>query len=115
MAMPEKDKEKTMPHVIVKVWPGKTAQQKTRLAGAIAKDVIEVLHDGEASVSVAFEEVTLQDWAEKVDTPDMKDTWDTRSKKPGYTMCMARRGGRYAASYGDDLVARADHHIMGSA
>jgi hypothetical protein len=42
MAMPEKDKEKTMPHVIVKVWPGKTAQQKTRLAGAIAKDVIEV-------------------------------------------------------------------------
>jgi 4-oxalocrotonate tautomerase len=58
MAMPEKDKEKTMPHVLVKVWPGKTAQQKTRRAGATAKDVIEVLHDGEASVSVAFEEVT---------------------------------------------------------
>jgi 4-oxalocrotonate tautomerase len=113
--MPEKDKEKTMPHVIVKVWPGKTAQQKTRLAGAIAKDVIEVLHDGEESVSVAFEEVTSQDWAEKGDKPDMKDTWDTRSKKPEYTMCMARRGGRHAASYGGDLVARADHHIMGSA
>ena len=104
-----------MPHVIVKVWPGKTAQQKTRLAEAIAKDVIEVLHDGEASVSVAFEEVRLQDWAEKVDTPDMKNTWDTRSKQPEYTMCMARRGGRHAASYGGDLVARADHHIMGSA
>ena len=115
MAMPEKDKENTMPHVIVKVWPGKTAQQKTRYVGAIAQDVIDVLHDGEASVSVAFEEVRLQDWAEKVDTPDMKNTWDTRSKKPEYTMCMARRGGRHAASYGGDLVARADHHIMGSA
>jgi Aldo/keto reductase family len=77
----------------------------------------KALKDGyrEESVSVAFEEVTSQDWAEKVDTPDMKDTWDTRSKKPGYTMCMARRGGRHAASYGGDLVARADHHIMGSA
>jgi hypothetical protein len=30
--MPEKDKEKTMPHVLVKLWPGKTAQQKTRMA-----------------------------------------------------------------------------------
>jgi 4-oxalocrotonate tautomerase len=58
MAMPEKDKEKTMPHVLVKMWPGKTALQKTRCSKAIAKDVIEVLHDGEASVSVAFEEVT---------------------------------------------------------
>ena len=104
-----------MPHVIVKLWPGKTEQQKTRLAGAIAKDVIDVLHDGEESVSVAFEEVTSQDWAEKVDKPDMKDTRDTLSKKPGYTMCMVRRGGHHAASYGGDLVARADHHIMGSA
>ena len=104
-----------MPHVIVKLWPGKSEQQKIRLAEAIAKDVIEVLHYGEESVSVAFEEVTSQDWAEKVDTPDMKDTWDTLSKKPGYTMCMARRGGRHAASYGGDLVARSDHHIMGSA
>jgi Tautomerase enzyme len=39
MAMPDKNKEKTMPHVIVKLWPGKTEQQKTRLAEAIAKDV----------------------------------------------------------------------------
>jgi len=39
MATPEKDKEKTMPHVIVKVWPGKTEQQKTRRAEAIAQDV----------------------------------------------------------------------------
>ena len=63
--MPEKDKEKTMPHVIVKLWPGKAAQQKTRRAGAIAKDVIEVLHDGEASVPVAFEEAISQDWHER--------------------------------------------------
>jgi hypothetical protein len=31
-----------MPHVIVKLWPGKSDQQKARLAGKIAKDVMEV-------------------------------------------------------------------------
>ena len=28
-----------MPHVIVKLWPGKSEQQKTHLAETIAKDV----------------------------------------------------------------------------
>ena len=46
-----------MPHVLVKLWPGKTEQQKKRLAEAIAKDVMEILHYGEESVSVALEEV----------------------------------------------------------
>jgi len=43
-------KEGTMPHVIVKLWPGKSEHQKTRLAEAITKDVMEILHYGEESV-----------------------------------------------------------------
>ena len=50
-----------MPHVIVKLWPGKSEQQKTRLAAAITKDVTDVLNDGDEAVSVAFEEVNVQD------------------------------------------------------
>jgi 4-oxalocrotonate tautomerase len=46
-----------MPHVIVKLWPGKSERQKTSLAEAITKNVIEILHYGEESVSVAIEEV----------------------------------------------------------
>ncbi|PYR51147.1 MAG: 4-oxalocrotonate tautomerase, partial [Acidobacteria bacterium] len=46
-----------MPHVIVKLWPGKSEQQKHRLAQAITDDVMKVLRYGEESVSVAFEEV----------------------------------------------------------
>ena len=46
-----------MPHVIVKLWPGKSEQQKARLAAAITKDVMETLHYGDESVSVGFEEV----------------------------------------------------------
>ena len=48
-----------MPHVIVKLWPGKFKQPKTRLAEAITKDVMDILHYGNESVSVAIEEVKI--------------------------------------------------------
>ena len=75
-----------MPHVIVKLWPGKSDQQKARLAEKIAKDVMDVLNYGEESVSVGFEEIKSQDWKEKVYKPDMQDKWDKLYKKPGYEM-----------------------------
>jgi 4-oxalocrotonate tautomerase len=75
-----------MPHVIVKLWPGKSEQQKTQLAEAIAKNVMDVLHYGEESVSVAIEEVKPQDWAEKVYRPDIASSPEKIYKKPGYTM-----------------------------
>ena len=75
-----------MPHVIVKLWPGKSEQQKTRLADKIAKDVMDVLDYGEESVSVGFEEISSKDWKEKVYKPDITDKWDKLYKKPGYEM-----------------------------
>ncbi|MGI0086189.1 MAG: tautomerase family protein [Nitrososphaerales archaeon] len=75
-----------MPHVIVKVWPGKSEQQKSRLAEEIVKDVMNVLNYGEESVSVAIEEVNPQDWAEKVYKPDIVNKSEKLYKKPGYTM-----------------------------
>src|SRR5439155_156420 len=65
-----------MPHVIVKLWPGKSEQQKTHLAETIAKDVMSILHYGEESVSVAIEEVRSQDWAQEVYKPDIQQKWD---------------------------------------
>jgi 4-oxalocrotonate tautomerase len=59
-------KESAMPHVIVKLWPGKSEKQKTRLAEAIAKSVMDIFDYGEESVSVAMEEIQSQDWNEKV-------------------------------------------------
>jgi 4-oxalocrotonate tautomerase len=73
-----------MPHVIVKLWPGKSQQQKARLSEAITKDVMDILHFGEESVSVAMEEVKSQDWVENVYVPDIKEKWDELYKKPGY-------------------------------
>lgn len=73
-----------MPHVIVKLWPGKTEQQKARLAEAITKDVMSILHYGEESVSVAMEEIRPGEWAEKVYRAELKDNLDKLYKKPGY-------------------------------
>lgn len=75
-----------MPHVIVKLWPGKSEQQKEHLAEKIAKDVMDVLNYGDESVSVGFEEIRSQDWKEKVYKLDIQDKWDKLYKKPGYEM-----------------------------
>jgi 4-oxalocrotonate tautomerase len=75
-----------MPHVIVKLWPGKSEQQKIQLAKAIVKDVMNVLHYGEESVSVAIEEIKAEDWAEKVYNPDIVNNAEQLYKQPGYTM-----------------------------
>lgn len=75
-----------MPHVIVKLWPGKSEQQKTRLTEAITKNVMEILHYGDESVSVAMEEVKSQDWVDQVYKPDIQKKWDILYKKPGYDM-----------------------------
>ena len=74
-----------MPHVVLKLWPGKSEQQKTRLAEAITKDVMDILHYGEESVSVAMEEVKAQDWVEKVYKPDIKNKWDKLYRSPDTT------------------------------
>lgn len=72
-----------MPHVVVKLWPGPSEQQKARLAEAITRDVMAILCLGEESVSVAVEEVEARDWAEQVYKPDI--TWASggRSAEPG--------------------------------
>ena len=75
-----------MPHVIVKLWPGKSEQQKVRLTEAIVEDVMNVLNYREESVSVAIEEVTARDWAEQVYQPDIVNSPGKLYKKPGYTM-----------------------------
>ena len=75
-----------MSHVVVKLWPGKSEQQKKRLADAITKDVMEILHYGEESVSVALEEVPARDWAEKVYKPEIQNESAKLYKRPGYDL-----------------------------
>jgi len=73
-----------MPHVIVKLWPGKSERQKRKLADEITKVVMSTLRYGEESVSVAMEEIKAADWTEKVYKPDILAKRDTLYKEPGY-------------------------------
>lgn len=75
-----------MPHVVVKVAAGKSEDEKVWLAEEITKAVMNILHYGEESISVAFEEVNPQDWAEKVYRTDIQGNWEKLYKKPGYAM-----------------------------
>ncbi len=73
-----------MPHIIVKMFPGRSEQQKKQLADAIVKDVVAITNVGEDSVSVAIEEISPAEWTEKVYKPDIQNKWDGLYKKPGY-------------------------------
>jgi 4-oxalocrotonate tautomerase len=73
-----------MPHVVVKLWPGKSEQQKKRLAQEITQAVMTTLSYGEESVSVGIEEVDAKDWMEKVYNPEIRVKPKTIYKKPGY-------------------------------
>jgi 4-oxalocrotonate tautomerase len=77
-----------MPHIIVKLYPGRTEEQKIRLTEAITKDIVEIAKCQEESVSVAIEEIDPEQWAEKVYEPDILNNESLLYKKPG--ACLSK-------------------------
>jgi 4-oxalocrotonate tautomerase len=73
-----------MPHIIVKMYPGRSEQQKAELAAAITRNVMSITNVGDDAVSVAIEEVKASDWAAKVYTPDITNCRGKIYKQPGY-------------------------------
>lgn len=73
-----------MPHIIVKLYPGRSEELKKRLTEAIVNDVVTIAQCDEKSVSVAFEETGPDEWPEKVYRPDILDKKHTLYKEPGY-------------------------------
>ena len=72
-----------MPHVLVKLYAGRTDQQKAKLAEAITKTVMAALKLEEQSISVAVEDVAPAQWTEKVYKLDILNN-PKLYKKPGY-------------------------------
>ncbi|HUN44813.1 MAG TPA: tautomerase family protein [Acetobacteraceae bacterium] len=73
-----------MPHVIIKLYAGRSEQQKARLADEVTKAVMAGAGCDADAVSVAVEDVAPNDWAEKVYKPDIAAHPDRLYKKPGY-------------------------------
>jgi 4-oxalocrotonate tautomerase len=77
-------REIPMPHVVVKLYAGRSDKQKTELAEAITKAVVTALNQSEDAVSVGIEDIRPDDWVEKVFKPDILGKPKTIFKKPGY-------------------------------
>ena len=93
-----------MPHVIVKLWPGRSEAQKRRLAEAITKDVTTILNYGDESVSVAMEEVTLN-----YDQRSLPLHRDLAERLVRIERCTAE------AKYNGVMVRRGHLHLRGGA
>lgn len=79
-----------MPHIIIKLYPGRSEQQKVELTKKIVKNVVEIAECKEMSVSVTFEEIEPVDWAEKVYKPDIMNNQGVLYKKPGYDPFLSK-------------------------
>ncbi len=75
-----------MPHVIVKMFPGRSREQKQKLCDRIMEDLVEIAGCEKKSVSVAIEEIPEAEWAATVYKPDIEGKKDTLYIMPGYSL-----------------------------
>lgn len=73
-----------MPHINIKMYPGRSEETKQQLTDAIVRDVLSIVQCDEKWISVAFEEIDSSDWPEEVYKPEILDKQDKLYKKPGY-------------------------------
>lgn len=75
-----------MPHITVKLWPGKSEEVKKEAARKIAETLAESLGSNVDACSVSFEEVSKEEWKEQVWDKEIVGKSETLYKKPGYNM-----------------------------
>ena len=73
-----------MPHVLVKMYSGRTDEQKSKLAEEITKALQTALGSTLESISVAVQDVQKDDWMEQVYEPEIVANADKLFKRPGY-------------------------------
>ena len=73
-----------MPHVIVKMYPGNSEEQKGKLAEEITKVIMAGTGKSEAAVSVSIVEVPEEVWMEQVYQTEILPKIENLYKKPGY-------------------------------
>ena len=73
-----------MPHVIIKMYPGRTEAQKEKLAEVITQSVVDIAGTSEEHVSIDIQEINPEDWAESVYKEEILPKLDKLQKKPGY-------------------------------
>lgn len=73
-----------MPHIVVKLYPGVSEEQKSKIAQEITKVVQQHAEKPEEYISVDIKDVPQEQWMEQVYETEIKPNLDKLYKKPGY-------------------------------
>lgn len=73
-----------MPHIAVKMFPGRTEAQKQEFSAKVVEAAMAIFGSSEASLSVAITEVEPSDWEAKVYGPEIVAGESDLYKRPGY-------------------------------
>ncbi|MDO7743875.1 MAG: tautomerase family protein [Pedobacter sp.] len=73
-----------MPHILVKMYPGTSEEDKQKLAAAITTQITAFTGKPEMAISVDILEVAEEVWMDEVYATEIKPNMDRLYKKPGY-------------------------------
>jgi 4-oxalocrotonate tautomerase len=73
-----------MPHVVVKMYPADSEEQKVKLADELTKVIMDITGKPEAAVSIRIVEVPEEVWMEQVYEKEILPQIGSLAKKPGY-------------------------------
>jgi len=73
-----------MPHIIVKMYPGRDEATKENLTKKIEQLFIDELGSSSDSLSIGIEDIQPENWQETVVKPDIINKKETITKMPGY-------------------------------
>jgi len=73
-----------MPHITVRMYAGRSEEQKRRLAEVITNAFITTLGSAPDAISVGIEDIAPDDWMAKVYEPEISGKEASLYKRPGY-------------------------------
>ena len=73
-----------MPHVIVKLWPGKTIEQKNNLCDKITEALKTSIGVSDSSISIDIIEIPKEKWKKLVYDTEIAAKKESLYKKPDY-------------------------------
>ncbi|RXG22561.1 tautomerase family protein [Leeuwenhoekiella aequorea] len=73
-----------MPHIVLKSFP-LSEEERVAVTTALSQALQQSLGKSEASISIAIEEVSKEDWNETVYQPEILPNLEKLTKKPGYS------------------------------
>lgn len=79
-----------MPHIDLKLYKGRTEEQKIQLTNALVREITTILGVDESYVTVAINDVDADVWAEKVYRPEIENQKEKLYKKPGYNPLVTK-------------------------